>query len=41
VDVSRKITELQENGFCVLREHLPKPLIEAAERRSGPSCWIT
>ncbi len=31
-----RITELQRSGFCVLKAHLPAPLIEACREALGP-----
>jgi len=36
MNVGDKITELQERGFCVLRQHFPQPLIDACREAFWP-----
>ncbi len=35
--IGQKITELHERGFCVLKAHFPKPLVEACREAFWPT----
>ncbi|MCA1617519.1 MAG: hypothetical protein LC729_03685, partial [Acidobacteria bacterium] len=35
--IRQKITELRDRGFCVLRAHFPKPLVDACREAFWPT----